>query len=261
MQLSIATCQFPTSSDLLENSNQILRLMDDAADRGARVVHLPEACLPGYVPSDRESYANLSWRMLRELTEKIMDRAARRSVWVILGSVHKLTPPHKPHNSVYVIDDHGAIVDRYDKRYLSGAETEDTGELSTFTPGDHPSVFVVDGVKCGVLICYEYRFPELYRQYKLEGVQLVFHSYHAAHMSQEVVDEVSSRIGPESIPLNSGTTYPSIVMPPSMIAAAAANHVWISCSNSCAPISCWESFAVRADGVIEQSAESFTAAH
>jgi deaminated glutathione amidase len=78
----------------------------------------------------------------------------------------------------------------------------------------------------------------------------VFHSYNAAHMTRQIVDEVSARIGTDYVSLNPGPTYPSITMPASMIAAAAANHVWISCANSSAPISCWESFVVRADGIV-----------
>ncbi len=184
------------------------------------------------------------------MTAQIAAHAERLKIWVILGSAHRLSEPNKPHNSLYVIADTGEIVDRYDKRFLSGAPSEDSEELAAYTPGDHPVVFTVDGVRCGTLLCYEYRFPELYRECKQRGVDLVFHSYNAAHMSQAAIDEISSRIGHEYAQLNRGPTYPVNVMPASMIAAAAANHVWISCANSSAPISCWESFVVRADGIV-----------
>jgi hypothetical protein len=50
--------------------------------------------------------------------------------------------------------------------------------------------------------------------------------------------------------LNRGSTLPEITMPASMVAAAASNHVWISCSNTSARESCWPAFFVRADGVV-----------
>jgi predicted amidohydrolase len=56
------------------------------------------------------------------------------------------------------------------------------GDLAHYTPGDHPSVWELRGVRCGALVCYDYRFPELYREYKREGVELVFHSFHAANV-------------------------------------------------------------------------------
>ena len=250
MKLKIGTCQLAPSDNPTRNAERVVNLIDDAAEAGARVAHFPEACLSGYVPSDRASNEDIDWGTLRTAIERIAAHAASRNVWVILGSAHRLTEPNKPHNSLYIISDAGKIVDRYDKRFLSGAPSEDSEELAAYTPGNHPTVFRIDGVRCGALVCYEYRFPELYREYKEHGVDLVFHSYNAAHMSEAAIDDSSSRIGPEFIPLNQGSTYPANVMPASMIAAAAANHVWISCANSCTPISCWESFVVRADGIV-----------
>ena len=49
------------------------------------------------------------------------------------------------------------------------------------------TVFDVDGFRCGVLICYDYRFPELYRELKQAGVQVLFQSFHNARSS--VVDD------------------------------------------------------------------------
>ena len=105
--------------------------------------------------------------------------------------------------------------------------------------------------RCGALICYDYRYPELYREYRKRGVQLVFHSFHAAHASPEQIAAIGSAIGPQYQRLNPAAThtYPGITMPAAMTAAAACNHVWISCPNSSAPQSCWPAFFVRADGI------------
>lgn len=83
------------------------------------------------------------------------------------------------------------------------------------------------------------------------GVQLVFHSFHAARYSAEKIATIGDGIGPEFATLNQSAThtYPGITMPAAMTAAAAASHVWISCPNSCAQQSCWPAFFVRADGI------------
>jgi deaminated glutathione amidase len=106
-----------------------------------------------------------------------------------------------------------------------------TGDLAHYGPGDHLSVRDIDGVLCGTLVSQYYRFPELYRQYKNLGAQLVFHSFHAGNASPEKLEEIAGRIGPELRKFNPAPTdtYPGITMPAAMTAAAASNHVWVSC--------------------------------
>jgi deaminated glutathione amidase len=74
-------------------------------------------------------------------------------------------------------------LDRYDKRFCSGAADEKTGDLAHYSPGDHFSTWDIDGVRCGALVCYDYRFPELYRRYKRLGAGLVFHPFRAGDKS------------------------------------------------------------------------------
>jgi len=126
-----------------------------------------------------------------------------------------------------------------------------TGDLAHYSPGGHFSGWSIDGVSCGALICYDYRYPELYLEYKKRGVQLVFHSFHATRLSAMRIAAIGQAIGPEFAALNRAAThtYPGITMPAAMTAAAAANHVWISCPNSSARESCWPTFFVRADGI------------
>jgi len=79
----------------------------------------------------------------------------------------------------------------------------------------------------------------------------MFHSFHAGHCSAEGLAEIAAYIGPELRRLNRAPTHTlaGITMPASMTAAAASDHVWISCPNTSAPQSCWPAFFVRADGV------------
>jgi predicted amidohydrolase len=249
--LTVATCQFPVGADVAANRTWIVRQMQLAKRREATVAHFPEGALSGYAGVDFPSFASFDWEGLAAATAAILAEARRLSLWVIVGSSHRLSGRHRPHNSLYVIDTRGRVVDRYDKRFCSGDRKCTTGDLAHYSPGDHFAVWSIAGVRCGALICYDYRFPELYREYKRRGVDLVFHSFHAGHLSPEMVAAIGGRIGPELAPFNRGATYtyPAITMPAAMTAAAACNHVWISCPNSSARDSCWPAFFVRADGV------------
>lgn len=249
--IRVATCQFPVTDRIAVNLRSIKRQMQAAQERSAAVVHFPEAALTGYAGTDFASFAGFSWDELTQATADVLDCARNFGLWVVLGSAHRLSNGLKPHNCLYIISDEGCIVERYDKRFCSGTSDELSGDLAHYSPGDHASVWTINGVRCGALICYDYRFPELYRDYKKRGVELVFHSFHAANASAERMAAMRAAIGPEYAPLNKAATYtyPAITMPAAMTAAAASNHVWISCPNSSKAQSCWPAFLVRADGI------------
>ena len=250
MKINVATCQFPVDADIGRNKQYVLRQMCAAKERGAHVAHFPEACLSGYVGSYFTSYEGFDWNLLQECTQQVLDLARELRLWVIVGSTHRLTGRHKPHNSLYIINDRGRLIDRYDKMFCSGDRSGRTGELAHYSPGCHFSVFSIKGVQCGALICHEYRYPELYREYKRKGVQLMFHSYHAGHVTPKRMKALRDDVGVRFHRFSRGSTLPEITMPATMQASAANNYMWISCPNTSARESCWPSFFVRPDGVI-----------
>ncbi|MEX0727731.1 MAG: carbon-nitrogen hydrolase family protein [Planctomycetaceae bacterium] len=234
--LRVATCQFSTEPEIDKNRKSILKLMREAADQKAHVSHFPETGLSGYAGVDIPSTKAIDWDELVAATEEIQAEAKKLKLWTLLGSTHRLTEPNKPHNSIYVIDDKGKIVDRYDKRFCTGVcAPKKTFDMQHYTPGDRFVTFKIRGVKCGVLICYDYRFPELYREYKKLGVDVIFQSFHNARKS--VVRDGSYNIW-------------RTIVPATMACRAAENHFWISATNSAARPSMWGSFAVRPDGHI-----------
>jgi predicted amidohydrolase len=232
--LRVAGCQFSVEADIGHNLSQILAQIQQAAEGGARVVHFSEAALSGYAGVDFDDISSLDWDALREATEQICHAAADANVWVLLGSTHRLSGNHLPHNSVYVISDRGEIVDRYDKRFCTGEnEPEPKLDHRSYTPGNHATVFEVDGHKCGVLICYDYRFPELYRELKQRGVEILFQSFHNARRDYRTFHH--RNIWRE-------------IVPATMMCHAATNYFWVSATNSTAKYSLWGSFFVRPDG-------------
>lgn len=234
--LRVATCQFSVEADIEHNRRWILRQIEQAAAQGAQVAHFSECALSGYAGVDIPGVAALDWEQLTGATRDIQQAAKRHKMWVLLGSTHRLSGAHKPHNSVYVIDSKGHIAGRYDKRYCTGEwQPQPTMDLSHYSSGDHFTTFRVGGITCGVLICYDYRFPELYREYKRLGVDVLFQSFHNAR-STPVADQRYN-------------IWKTIV-PATMSCRAAENHFWVSANNSTARPSRWASFAVRPDGQI-----------
>jgi deaminated glutathione amidase len=243
--LMVATCQFPVSGDIGQNADWITRQLTEAAGRGARVAHFPEGALSGYAGTDFPSFTGFGWTMLDRATERVREQARQLGIWVVTGSAHRFSDVSKPHNSLYVIGADGQIVTRYDKRFLGGPD------LDHYSPGNHFSTWTIDGIACGALICYDYRFPELYRHHVTLGTQLMFHSFHAGNIPAEKIAAIGAAMGTEYAALNPAATftYPGITMPAVMTASAACNNVWISCPNSSAPESMWPAFFVRRDGV------------
>jgi len=248
--LRIATCQFPVSSDIQRNRSFIVGQIHEAREQNCDVVHFPEGALSGYAGIDFSSFDNFNWPLLKDCTNTILWLAAELNIWVLLGSAHPLTATNKPHNSVYIINNIGAIEDRYDKLFCAGDVSGNTGDLAHYSPGDHFSIFSIKGITCSIAICHDYRYPELYRELKKKEVELVFHSFHAGNMNSERQKLMEDEVGERYHHLNPGKTYPEITMPATMISYAANNYFWISCSNTSAKESCWSSFILRPDGVI-----------
>ncbi|HPI72637.1 MAG TPA: carbon-nitrogen hydrolase family protein [bacterium] len=223
--LTIAGGQFPVSTDVSANANWILKQMRQAKQKGADIIHFPECALSGYAGVDYTTLAHFDWSSLHAQTQRILAAADSLDLWVLLGSMHRLSGKNKPHNCVYVIDPEGRILDRYDKRFCTD------GDLDFFTPGDHLVTFSLNGVSCGVLICFDVRFPELYRAYVREKVDIVFHSFYNARQKK-------------------GSIHP-MIMPVTCQAHAGINHVFISMTNSSAKHS-WPCHFITPDGRIEK---------
>ena len=235
--LRVATCQFSVEGDIEHNRRWILKQIDESAHQGADLVHYSECALSGYAGVDIPRIECLDWDRLVAATMDIQQAARRHKVWVLLGSTHQLSAGHKPHNCVYVINADGRMVDRYDKRFCTGSngKRQPTLDLAHYSPGNRCVTFRVKGVTCGVLICYDYRFPELYREYRKRGVHVLLQSFHNARRTTVADQEYN--------------IWKTIV-PATMSCRAAENHFWVSANNSTARPSCWASFAVRPDGQI-----------
>lgn len=224
-KLKLASCQFPVSGKITQNSNYIQRQMRLAKLRGAEVVHFPECALSGYGGADFDNYDNFKWDELKSSTDKICALAKELNLWVLLGSTHPLSEGNKPHNSLYVINPKGEVIDRYDKRFCTSSD------LEYYSPGDHFVNFKIKDINCGLLICYDVRFPELYREYRKNNSDIIFQSFYNARHKENCI-------------------HPKI-MPVTAQVRAATNSFYMSLTNSSAAYS-WPCHFITPDGLISK---------
>jgi deaminated glutathione amidase len=222
--LRIATCQFGVGADMDANAAHIQNLMRQAAEQDAEIVHFSECALSGYAGVDFDTFEGYDWATLKDRTQEIIALAGQLNQWVVLGSSHRLTPPNKPHNCLYLISPEGKLADRYDKRF--GTEMD----LLHYTPGNRFVFFDINGVRCSLLICFDLRFPELYRQLYKEGARCVFQSFYNARQQ--------------------GPSVHAQIMRQTMQANAASNGLWASMNNSCGWYCPYPSCFILPDGRI-----------
>lgn len=150
-----------------DNFAHAAEMIKNAAESGADVIVLPETWNTGFFPKeDLESYCDEDGSRVKEV---IGGLAKTLSVNIVAGSVANLKGG-KVYNTAYVFDRNGDVVAEYDKTHLFTP----MGEHNSFSKGDHTATFMLDGVRCGIIICYDLRFPELTRTLTLKGVDVLF---------------------------------------------------------------------------------------
>lgn len=171
----------PRDPDLLRASGAEIRdLITQARSAGARLVHFPEGalCAPNkrIMSSARDEVADANWSKADWETytaelDAIAHHAGRLGIWVALPAAHRLSDDHRPHNSMYVINDHGRVQTRYDERFMSQTKIN-----FMYTPGAGPITFEIDGLRIGCTMGIETLHPDSYADYEQRGVDLVLFS-------------------------------------------------------------------------------------
>ena len=163
MKISIA--QFKSELGAVEeNFSTAARLIEAA--KNSDVILLPELWSTGYYPTPVENFADVDGAR----TKKFLCAAAEKfSVNIIGGSVI-VDSGRKIFNRCHVVNRQGKIAAIYDKTHLFSFADED----KVFSAGDKISTVELDGVKCGLAICYDLRFPEFFRNITLTGAEIIF---------------------------------------------------------------------------------------
>lgn len=142
-------------------------LIREAARRKPDVITLPETWNVGFFP--KENLKSLCDRDGERVKRTFSALAKELDVNIVAGSVANLKE-EKVYNTAYIFDRSGACVASYDKTHLFTP----MGEHEYFEFGGKTVTFELDGVHCGIIICYDVRFLELVRTLSLKGIRVLF---------------------------------------------------------------------------------------
>jgi predicted amidohydrolase len=163
--MKIAAVQMISGPDVAPNLATAGRLVAQAAAAGAQLVALPEYFpLIGATDADRLAARELDGQ--GPIQDFLAATARRHGIWLVGGSIPLLAQdPGKLRNSCLVFDPQGARVARYDKIHLFGFKRgeESYDEAATIERGDQIVAFDSPLGRAGIAICYDLRFPELFR--------------------------------------------------------------------------------------------------
>lgn len=178
--LHAATIQMVSSASVQDNLQAAGRLLQQAADAGAQLAVLPEYfCFMGHRDVDKLAHREAFGR--GPIQDFLAERASRLGLWVVGGTL-PLRADDEDHvrNATLVFSPAGQCVARYDKVHLfafdNGRERYD--EARVIEPGREPAAFELDTRegerwRIGLSVCYDLRFPELYRRLAAQGAQVL----------------------------------------------------------------------------------------
>lgn len=169
--MKISLLQFRSEIGNVENNMNTMESMVQEAmntETPPDVLVLPELWSTAFFPTPIEAYADTDangyWGR-----KKISALAKKYSVNIVGGSV---ATQHDSYigNNAYIFDRNGELIAEYTKTHLFSF----SGEDNHFKSGDKLVTFELDGCKCGILICYDIRFPEAARTLALQGINVLF---------------------------------------------------------------------------------------
>ncbi len=174
----IAAVQMVSTDSVDINLKQAQELIINAADNGAEFILLPENfAYMGKCASDTVSIAEEYGQGVIQKTISLL--AKKIKVTIAAGSIPIIDSKDKSkvNASCLVYDEDGVEIARYDKKHLFDVYIEDEQETykesDTYSPGDKVVVVETGIGKVGLSICYDIRFPEMYRQMLDQGVEII----------------------------------------------------------------------------------------
>lgn len=163
--LRVAAIQMASGPSVAANLSEAEMLLEIAARQGARLAVLPEYfAIMGMRDTDKVDAREADGK--GPIQRFLAQQAKLHDMWIVGGSVPLVCDsPDKVRNSCLVYDNRGKRVGRYDKIHLFGLEmgNESYQEERTIEPGDQVVVLDTPFGRLGLSICYDLRFPELYR--------------------------------------------------------------------------------------------------
>ncbi len=173
----IAAVQMASGPVVQGNLMQAARLIKKAANQGAKMVVLPESfAIMGYTEQERVAIAEDEGRGF--IQDTLGQLAASFKVWIVAGTIPlKTDDPNKSTASSIMFNAQGEQVARYDKIHLFDVMLEDNNETynesETTVAGSEIVAVDTPFGKIGMTVCYDLRFPKLYRELVEQGVEIL----------------------------------------------------------------------------------------
>ncbi len=174
--MKIAALQLCASDDPIANLALTLSMVQQAAEAGAQFIATPE--VTNCISSSRRHQNQVLALQEDDQTLAVMCAAAARfGVWISVGSLAlKLPDDDRFTNRSFMIDPSGQIVAQYDKIHMFDvtlSDTEQYRESNGYRAGDHAVIADTAFGKIGMTICYDIRFPHLYRGLAKSGASIL----------------------------------------------------------------------------------------
>ena len=174
-RLSIACLQTCPKATIGEAIDEALPIAEEAVEAGADILFLPEYC-SGLVSKEGVLKPPAAPEADHPMVSLFQQFAKRTKVCVSLGSVAVSTASDKIINRAIMINADGKIISRYDKIHLFDVQispNEIYRESATVIAGDNASIINFDHVKLAHVICYDLRFPQLFRDLAQAGAEVI----------------------------------------------------------------------------------------
>ena len=168
----IGLCQMKVVDDKEVNLDKAKYLIGKAAENGAEMVVLPEMFNCPYDTSKFRDYAES--RFKSKSLEAVSSTATEHDIYLVAGSIPELLDK-KLYNSCFIFNKNGDVLDFHRKMHLFDVDIPGVvfKESEIITAGDTVTVVETPPLKIGVAICYDLRFPELFRLMALKGADIM----------------------------------------------------------------------------------------
>lgn len=168
MKYKIAMIQLAVKmNDAKANFQKISKMLENAHENGAEIVVLPEMWNVGFFP--KENLNNLADKNGEKTLQFLKKYAKKYNMHIVGGSV-AIEEKGKFFNRSYIINKDGDQISFYDKIHCFSPSKEN----EVFTKGNKISFFKLGELRCGIVICYDIRFPETVRRTALQNIDILF---------------------------------------------------------------------------------------
>ncbi|MBM3705842.1 MAG: carbon-nitrogen hydrolase family protein [Actinobacteria bacterium] len=171
-KVSLALCQIHIKEEKSKNLKKAERMISAAAGNGADIIILPEMF---NCPYQNSFFRKFSENYPGETTDMLSDLSKQFSVYIIGGSIPE-KEESRIYNTSFSFDRKGSLIGKHRKAHLFDVEIEGGikfKESEIISAGDHVTVFETEFCRVGVAICYDMRFPEMFRSMSENGAKII----------------------------------------------------------------------------------------